>query len=102
MDGLTAMLAEDVEYWADGGGKVSAATRVIVGMERVVKVLLGLTRLVPDDFYVELVEINGMPGFLYYGDGALMGVSSIDVVEGKITAIRQIRNPDKLQSVLRQ
>jgi RNA polymerase sigma-70 factor (ECF subfamily) len=50
MQGLLALLAEDVALWSDGGGKASAALRPIWGADRVVRFMLGsLRKLVPAD-----------------------------------------------------
>ncbi len=43
------------------------------------------------------VTVNGQPGrILRTPDGEIWDVMSIDVVDGRIQAIRIVRNPDKL------
>jgi RNA polymerase sigma-70 factor (ECF subfamily) len=41
---LTELLAADVSFMADGGGKVAAARRPLLGRDDVVKLLIGLNR----------------------------------------------------------
>src|SRR5207342_3312271 len=45
--GLTSVLAEDIGFWSDGGGKVLAARRPIFGRGQVVSLLLGFRRTAP-------------------------------------------------------
>src|SRR5258706_7773911 len=44
---LTSVLAEDIGFWSDGGGKVLAARRPIFGHEHVVSLLMGFRRTAP-------------------------------------------------------
>src|SRR5262245_22044915 len=43
-DQLTRVLAEDVGFWGDGGGRVPAGRRPIIGREAVVNLLVGIRR----------------------------------------------------------
>ena len=49
-------------------------------------------------FVLELVSVNGQPGRVLRGpEGpAIWDVLAIDVVDGRIAAVRIVRNPDKL------
>ena len=66
MDGLTELLSEDVELWADGGGKVrGAATRPIYGNEPVATFLIASRRFVAEGATsFEIASINGEPGII--------------------------------------
>jgi RNA polymerase sigma-70 factor (ECF subfamily) len=47
-----------------------------------------------------LVRVNGQPGsILRAPDGTIFSVLSVDVVDGRIQAVRIVRNPDKLAHV---
>jgi RNA polymerase sigma-70 factor, ECF subfamily len=106
--GLTSVLAEDIGFWSDGGGKVLAARRPIFGREHVVRLLLGIRRTasavgVPlESVTFEIVEVNGEPALLLRVAGRLDGVYVMAVEEGAITAIRVVRNPDKLTYIEHQ
>lgn len=97
LDGLLATLSADVTAWSDGGGKASAATRPVFGRKAVAAMLLGLLKRMPSDAHMELAEINGRLGILVRQAGAVVVVMSADVAQGKVTALRFIRNPDKLR-----
>ena len=82
---------------ADSGGKASAATRPVQGAKAVGALLLGLFKRAPADLQFEMAEINGRAGLLVRQGEALVLVLMAEVVEGQITAIWSMRNPDKLR-----
>jgi RNA polymerase sigma-70 factor (ECF subfamily) len=99
VEGLERVLAEDVALYSDGGGRVTAARRPLFGRARVARVLAKLTRKQQrrGPFDIELVRVNRQPGrILRTADGAIWDILSVDVVDGRIQAVRIIRNPDKL------
>lgn len=98
LKGLERLLAADVEFYGDGGGKAPAIAKPLYGAGRVARFLLGLmrwgTRL---DGRVAPVVANGHPAArLESSDGELLGVMSLEIVGGEIRAIRNQINPDKL------
>jgi RNA polymerase sigma-70 factor (ECF subfamily) len=95
VQGLLDVLAPDVVVLADGGGVVTAAVRPIEGAHRVAAFLGGLTRKV-DAFEVTPMWLNGGPAMRVDIDAALDTVASMVVVDGRITHIFAIRNPQKL------
>lgn len=100
MTTLTNILAEDVTFWADGGGKVKgAATRQLVGRDAVVRFLLGTKRLWPENSRVEPGEINGQLALIVRAGEKVFSVLTIDVEQERIQAIRIIANPEKLVHV---
>ena len=102
VEGLEQMLAEDAALYSDGGGKVTAARKVLFGRARVASVLAKLTRKQQrrGPFELQLVRVNRQPGrILRTVDGSIWDVLSIDVVDGRIQTVRIIRNPEKLAHV---
>ncbi len=100
MEGLLALLSEDVILYSDGGGKIRAALNPIYGADKVARFFFGILRQVPPGFIVRRTQVNGRPGLIgYFGDGHPQNVANLDIVEGKIQAIRLILNPEKLESV---
>jgi RNA polymerase sigma factor (sigma-70 family) len=91
---LVRLLHPDVVYIADGGGKAVAARFPVRGGERVARLLaaLSLRNLGP----VELVEVGGDPALATYRDGMLAWIDSVDVRDGRISAIWRVANPEKL------
>ena len=99
MDGLLALLADDVVSYSDSGGKAPMARNPIYGSDKVARYFLGLASKVPGHYSLRIGNINGQPGIIYYLDGLLSGVITLDIVDGRIREIDVIINPDKLQHV---
>lgn len=95
---LLEVLAPDVVLRSDGGGRVTAARRVVQGSDRVTRFLLALLRNAPAGVRLEPGAYNGEPGFAVRGpDGALDCVFVLDVADGEVVGVNAVRNPDKLQ-----
>jgi RNA polymerase sigma-70 factor (ECF subfamily) len=95
---VMSLLAPDVTVWTDGGGKVRAALRPLHGLDAVSRWIAGVLGRFEGDFALDLVEVNGRLGVLVTSGGEVDSVADFDILDGKITAIRAIRNPDKLRS----
>lgn len=61
VDELLALLAEDVTFYSDGGGKVRAAGQPIHSADHVCRLLVGIRRLLPPDFPILSVPALGEP-----------------------------------------
>jgi RNA polymerase sigma-70 factor (TIGR02957 family) len=97
LQGLMDVLAPDVVSVADGGGKVKgAARRPIVGAERLARYLIGGMSKLEGTLVASATWVNGQPAIRVELDGQLTGVVSLTVVDGRITQIYSIANPDKL------
>jgi len=97
MQGLIALLTEDVVLYTDGGGKATAVPNPIYGAERVSRFFFGgREKLMPANVVRRFTEINGQPGVIVYHQGQVFGVLTMDVFEGRIRTIYIVRNPDKL------
>ena len=98
MDQLVELLAADVIFYGDGGGKARGLPRPIYGRDRVVRMFAGFHR-----DYARLgvritpTSLNGQPGTLNFdADGRLINVFVLDISDGVIHTVRSIINPDKL------
>src|SRR6185436_14506500 len=93
-----------VGMWSDGGGKASAARRPLLGRDHVLNFLVGLHRTGQNmgvrDVSLELEDVNSEPALVLRLGGRLesLFVFSIDDNE-TISAIRVVRNPDKLARI---
>lgn len=97
---MMELLAPDVTAWTDGGGKVRAALRPLHGADKVARWLLGILRRPLPDIGIRPVLVNGEPGLLVTSGGAVDDVVVVDLnTDGRIAAIRLIRNPDKLRRI---
>lgn len=99
MQRLRALLAADVAVYADGGGKVPAAMRPIVGFDKVMQFQTSLAQFFAKNMsrLLRYGFINGLPGFLTIEHGDILQTTALQIDDGKITAIYVIRNPEKLQ-----
>jgi RNA polymerase sigma-70 factor, ECF subfamily len=99
LDGLRALLAADVQLVGDGGGKAPAFARGVAGADNVARVLAtNVPLLARVEATMEPAGINGQPGaVLRDRDGRVVGTMTLDVLDGRIQAIRSVLNPDKLR-----
>jgi RNA polymerase sigma factor (sigma-70 family) len=100
LDGLEALLANDVALHGDGGGKTRAIAHPLFGRHRVARAVLHWMQVVRDfeGFSIRPVEVNGHPGALGLdGQQRIAVVLSFDIADGQIQGIRSIVNPDKLR-----
>lgn len=102
IQGLKEILAQDVVNWGDGGGKAVSARRPIVGVDAVIRFWLGLAHKPPAGFSVTIEEVNGSPAVIMWVGETLYNVLTLEIVDGKIQALRGILNPDKLAYIARQ
>jgi RNA polymerase sigma-70 factor (ECF subfamily) len=95
------VLDVDAQLIADGGGKVAAATRPVIGAERIAKFILGYAgKLNWTEADFSDVSINGTPGLLLRHPLAGDSAYAFDIVDGKVRAVLIVRNPDKLRAFL--
>jgi RNA polymerase sigma-70 factor (TIGR02957 family) len=104
---LKSLLADDVRFFGDGGGKVAAARRPLIGRDAVVNLLHGINRSakalgVLPDVTIEVVDVNFEPAFVIRLAGRLDSVYSLEIAHDAIRALRVVRNPDKLTFIDRQ
>lgn len=94
---VQALLTADATFTGDGGGKVKAAVKRIVGADRVGRLVTGIERKWSNiDTRHDVVMVNGTPGLLTWRNGVPDAITSIHVEDGRIAAIYVVRNPDKL------
>jgi len=98
---LSELLAEDAIMVSDGGGKRTAALRIMVGREDVMGLIRGIVWRHGDMGIksVEAVRINGYPGLLVQLADGPETFALEPGEDGKIAAVYVMRNPDKLRHV---
>lgn len=94
VQGLVDVLAPDVVFLSDGGGRVTAARRPVVGADRVVRFIDGLLDQYPHSV-LEAAHVNGGPGLLVRLDGEIDGAVTFAFSRGRIDSAYYVRNPDK-------
>jgi RNA polymerase sigma-70 factor, ECF subfamily len=99
-EALLQLFAADATWTADGGGRVPAARRTLVGAGRIVKLLLGLQ----ERFYrhratMHLADVNGETGLVLRVDGEIRAVLAVTTDGERILAVYNVINPEKLGAV---
>ncbi|MGK6356429.1 sigma-70 family RNA polymerase sigma factor [Sphingomonas sp. DT-207] len=99
MAGLRTLLANDVAVHSDGGGKVPAGLRPIIGIDDVMKLQTSLARFFAKDMsrVVRYGFVNGLPGFVTMESGGVLQTTALAIADGRIVGIYVMRNPDKLR-----
>ena len=96
-DVLTKLLAQDVRFLSDGGGKVLATLNPILGRDKVMRLLSGLARKYSDQPVQQwqFCHLNNLPSILSHEASGLLQTMSLEIECGMITAIYVVRNPEK-------
>ncbi len=96
VDRFMSLLAEDVTWTADGGGKIAAAAHPLQGRAIVMRLLSGLIRMRPASTSYAIAQVNGEAALIIRVDGRVFSVFTIETDGQRIIAVRAIVNPDKL------
>ncbi|WP_021597903.1 RNA polymerase sigma factor SigJ [Actinomadura welshii] len=92
---LVELLHPDAVYVADGGGKVVASRRPVVGADRVARLLAHVTTHYRVE-RIEPIEINGEPALAAHRDGRIIWIDTLEIQNGRITKYHRVANPEKL------
>ncbi len=97
---LERLLADDVVFWGDGGGKAPAILRPLHGGAAVARFMSGLVRRGEAlGIGLQSTLLNGDPGLLTIGrSGEVLGALALELdAEGRVVGLRNQINPDKLR-----
>ena len=99
LDGLHAVLAEDVIAVSDGGAEQRAARHPILGRKRVALLIRGIAKRQQESastFDLHHVRVNGGPGVVTVLDGELSLAMAFELSPSGIQTVRTMLNPRKL------
>jgi RNA polymerase sigma-70 factor (ECF subfamily) len=99
LDGLVRLLADDVVFHGDGGGRVAAAPRPVHGRDQVGRLLGGLLRQAERRrLRIRAAIVNGQPGAVVVDRaGGPVTVVALEIAGGAVAGIYSVANPDKLR-----
>jgi RNA polymerase sigma-70 factor (ECF subfamily) len=98
MGRLRGLLAEDVAFYSDGGGKRPAAGRAMIGLRDVLAAFTAIARLQRGAAWtlIGYRTINGLPGFVTREADGMIQTTALLIDDDRIAGIYVVRNPDKL------
>jgi len=94
LSGLLSMLSDDVVVWTDGGGKVRAAMRPVVGPYRSSRFLLNVAKKLHGVPHATV--LNGQSATIFVDGDTVVATLVLDIMDGSIVGVRSVTNPDKL------
>lgn len=95
---LLALFSDEVSMISDGGGKVTAARKIIHGKNKLAHALAMFGAKAGADLTNVFYNINGELGILTFYEGKIFSATTFDVEDGKISALYRVMNPDKLKA----
>ena len=98
LQSLVNHLADDVELYTDGGGKVRAALKVLKGKERIIEFINRVAPQQDPETLSSLCRVNGQPAIKQTLNGTTTGVITLYFENHLLSKIFIVRNPDKLQN----
>jgi RNA polymerase sigma-70 factor (ECF subfamily) len=96
---LVSLLDENVVLHGDGGGKALALKKPVVGRAAVAQFMIAVTRTLPADASVEVIELNGAPGLVLKAGGRVVVAILIETDGERIHSVFGVSNPDKLGAI---
>jgi RNA polymerase sigma-70 factor (ECF subfamily) len=99
VDGLASVLADDVVFYADGGGRAPAVAHPVQGAVAVARFLAGLIRRGAGmHVHLERTRANGEAALRVSDpDGATLSVLMVHVDGDRVTVLGNQLNPEKLR-----
>ena len=96
---LLDVLAPGVTLIADGGGRVRAPLREVVGADKVARFLLSVAAQPLPDRRVDALDLNGAPAAVVWSGLEPVAALLLDVAGGQIQTIYLVANPEKLAGI---
>ncbi len=109
LQSLTQLLAQEVTFWADSGGKGPAPRQPVHGREKVARLMIAINARAPEvadvtaaELRVSIAPVNGEPALLLWARDELDTVLVFSIIDYQIDGLRLIRNSAKLEYLRRQ
>lgn len=96
---MLELLDANARLVSDGGGKVTAARRPLIGAERIARLFWAIARRPERKPDWSLGHVNGEPALLRWFDGQLQSVTTLTIENDRITEVLTVMNPDKLKGL---
>ena len=96
---IRALLDANAEMISDGGGRVTAAIRPLLGAERIAQLYWAIARR-QGAHPARIGQANGEPAILRFDGDQLHSVTMIIVDDGRIVRVLSVLNPEKLTALV--
>ncbi|MCD9185147.1 MAG: RNA polymerase sigma-70 factor [Pyrinomonadaceae bacterium] len=96
---LFELFSDEIVSVSDGGGKVTAARKIIRDKAKLVRALGMFGKKYGESFKNLLYTINGELGVLTFIEGKIYSATTFEFENGKISAIYRVMNPEKLKQI---
>jgi len=96
---LVLLLDENAVLHGDGGGKALALKKPIVGGATIAQFIIAVTRTLPDEASIDIIELNGTPGLVLKAGGRPVVAIAIETDGERVFSVFGVSNPDKLGSI---
>lgn len=97
-EGFVRLMADQVRWIADGGGNVTAASRVVRGIRATSRLAMGIVRRWGASLNATVELINGKPGVVLWLDGHVQAAIELETDGYQVVGIYSVVNPEKLKN----
>jgi len=95
---LLALFSDEISMMSDGGGKVTAARKIVRGKAKLAHALAMFGTKYGAPLKNIPYTINGELGILTFYEDKVFSATTFETENGKISAIYRVMNPDKLKA----
>lgn len=99
-DGFVRLMADQVQWVADGGGKVNATSRVVRGIRATSRLAMGISRRWVGHLRATVEVVNGKPGVVLWLEGQIQAAIELETDGYHVLGIYSVVNPEKLKNLL--
>jgi len=100
LEKLKKLLHKDVKLYSDGGGKATAATKVLFGSDSFARFFNGIYEKKYHKLSSKIVNLNNEKGLIFYNETRITACFIPLITDEVITDGYIILNPDKLKNLL--
>lgn len=100
IEGFLEILADDVVFMGDGGGRVQSVPNPVRGAERVARLMAAYLAQHSEGTTLRVEWVSGQPGIVAYRAGTPWVVVTLAVAGGWVTMVNSVVNPEKLRTLV--
>ncbi len=98
-EGVKMLLAEDIQFYADGGNQIKVVAKECIGTYQVGKLLIYVYQTFNSDSEIKFTIINHQPAVIFMQDGQIQSCQIFEIHHNKIIRIDVVIDPEKLKNL---